>query len=45
MLPLIPMLVLAAAAYCPLLERRAALAVLCVVFAVKAVLQRSDVGE
>jgi hypothetical protein len=36
MLPLIPMLVLAAAAYCPLLERRAAVVALCAVFAVKA---------
>lgn len=38
MLPLIPMLALAAAAYCPLLERRAAIGCLCIVFLVKAAL-------
>jgi Dolichyl-phosphate-mannose-protein mannosyltransferase len=35
MLPLIPMLALAVAAYCPSLERRSALVVLCAIFVVK----------
>jgi hypothetical protein len=45
MLPLIPMLVLACAAFCPLLDRRATVAVLAVIFVGKAVYAEETWGN